>query len=315
MRRFALILLLAGLMAPASFAHAPDGPIAPRDLWHHWSFDPIVWVSLLVAHLLYVYGLLHAWTRTGAGRIVPLWRLASFMAGELVLVIALISPLDPLGETLLAAHMVQHILLSAVAPPLLVLGLPVRAWTWALPRTWRRLGASPPVRFVVGVMNTLSRPPIATLIATLVLWLWHAPALFEAALEVEWIHTLEHVSFFLSSLLLWRAAFSHRTSSVAAAGIVLVTFMTGGMLGGLMLLAPVPLYDWYGDSAVLWGLSALQDQQLAGLAMWVPAGGVYLAAFAVFALRAADLSPRSSGSRRGPSKGIIRASTSSRSIK
>jgi putative membrane protein len=297
------------------FAHSTGGPLAPEDLWHHWSFDPLVWVSLLLAHTLYVWGLLRAWARAGVNRIIPLWRAASFMAGELVLVVALISPLDPLGETLLSAHMVQHILLSAVAPPLLALGHPVRAWTWAFPRRWRRMGASAPVRMLVQTVNFLARPVTATLIAAFTLWLWHVPALFEAALEVEWIHTLEHAGFFFTSLILWQAVFAHRTSAIAAAGVVLVTFMTGGLLGGLLLLAPVPLYDWYGDSAVLWRLTALQDQQLAGLAMWVPAGGVYLVAFAVFALRAADLPPRSSGARRGPRTGIIRASTSSRSMK
>jgi putative membrane protein len=296
------------------FAHSSGGAIGPQDLWHHWSFDPLVWIPLLLAHILYVWGVLRAWARAGVNRIIHLWRAICFMAGELVLVSALISPLDPLGETLLAAHMAQHILLAAVAPPLLALGHPVLAWTWAFPQHWRRLGATAPIRFLVRTIDVLARPVTATVISAFVLWLWHAPALFEAALEVEWIHTLEHAGFFFSSLLLWQAAFARGTSAIAAAGVVLVTFMTGGMLGGLLLLAPVPLYDWYGDLALLWGLTPLQDQQLAGLAMWVPAGGVYLAAFAVFALRAADVS-RPPGSGRGPSAGIMRASTSSRSIK
>jgi putative membrane protein len=295
------------------FAHSSSGAIGPDDLWHHWSFDPLVWVTLSLAHILYVWGVLRAWARAGVSRVIHLWRAVSFMAGELVLVSALISPLDPLGETLLSAHMAQHILLAAVAPPLLVRGHPIRAWTWAFPQSLRRVGATAPVRFLVRAADILARPVTATVISAFALWLWHAPALFEAALEVEWIHTLEHASFFFASLLLWQAVLDRRTGPVVAAGVVLVTFMTGGMLGGLMLLAPVPLYDWYGDLALLWGLTPLQDQQLAGLAMWVPAGGVYLAAFAAFALRAA--APRSPGSRRGPSNGIIRASTSSRSMK
>lgn len=297
------------------FAHSSGGAIGPQDLWHHWSFDPLVWASLILAHTLYVWGLLRAWARAGVNRIIPLWRAICFMAGELVLILALVSPLDPLGETLLSAHMVQHILLSAVAPPLLVLGHPIRAWTWAFPRQWRRVGASSPARFLVRVADILTRPVTATVICAFVLWLWHAPALFEAALEVEWVHTLEHASFFFSSLLLWQAVLAYRTSAVAAAAMVLVTFMIGGMLGGLLLLAPVPLYDWYGDLALLWNLTPLQDQQLAGLAMWVPAGGVYLVAFAVFAFGApSDLRrPRFSGPRR--SGGIIRARTSSRSMK
>jgi putative membrane protein len=295
-------------------AHSGGAAIGPDDLWHHWSFDPLVWIPLLLAHVLYVCGVMRAWARAGVSRIIHLWRAVAFMAGELVLVVALISPLDPLGETLLSAHMAQHILLAAVAPPLLVLGHPVRAWTWAFPQSWRRMGATPPLRFLVGAAGVLSRPATATVIAMLVLWLWHAPALFETALEIEWVHTLEHASFFFSSLLLWQAVLDRRTRPVAAAVVILIAFLTGGMLGGLLLLAPAPLYDWYGDLARLWGLTPIEDQQLAGLAMWVPAGGVYLVAFAVFALRAAEFL-RASGSARGPSHGIIRASTSSRSMK
>jgi len=101
-------------------------------------------------------------------------------------------------------------------------------------------------------------------------------------------------------------------SAVAAAGATLVVFMAGGMLGGVLCLAPAPLYYWYGNRALLWGMSPLEDQQLAGMLMWVVAGGVYLAAFAVLAFRAAD--PAGAGRSR-PSHGIIRASTSSRSMK
>ncbi len=297
------------------FGHAGGAAIGPPDLWHHWSFDPLVWVPLLIAHVLYVWGVLRAWARAGVNRIIHLWRAICFMAGELVLVIALISPLDPLGETLLSAHMAQHILLAAVAPPLLVLGHPIRAWTWAFPQGWRRIGATTPVRFLVRTVDVLTRPVTATVIAAFVLWLWHAPALFEAALEEEWVHTLEHASFFFTSLLLWQSALDRRTSAEAAAVLVLVAFMTSGLLGGLLLLAPVPIYDWYGDLPLLWDLTPLQDQQLAGLMMWVPAGGIYLVAFAAFALRAADGVSRSPVSGRGPSKGIMRASTSSRSMK
>jgi putative membrane protein len=295
------------------FGHG-SGAIGPPDLWHHWSFDPPVWIPLLLAHILYVWGVLRAWARAGVNRIVHLWRAICFMVGELVLVAALISPLDPLGETLLSAHMIQHILLAAVAAPLLVLGRPIRAWTWAFPQRWRRVGGAAPIRLLVKTVDALTRPLAATVMASFVLWLWHAPVLFESALEVEWIHTLEHASFLLTSLLLWQAALARRTGAVAAAGAIVVTFLTGGMLGGLLLLAPSPLYDWYGDLALLWEITPLQDQQLAGLAMWVPAGGVYLVAFAVFALRAAA-DPLSPGSGRGPSSGIMRASTSSRSMK
>lgn len=312
MRTFIALLATLVLLPPPAFAHGDGLPISPSEIWHHWNFDPLVCVPLLLAHWLYGRGVMRAWKQADIGRVVPVWRAACFIAGELVLVAALVAPLDPLGETLLSAHMAQHILLTAVAPSLLVLGMPVIAWTWALPPTWRRVGATPTARGLAVVMAVLSRPLLASLVATAVMWAWHAPVLFEAALVDETIHTIEHITFFAGALLAWQAALSPHASAVAGAGATLVVFMAGGMLGGVLCLAPVPLYDWYGNRALLWGMSPLEDQQLAGLLMWVVAGGVYLAAFAVLAFRAAD--PAGSGRSR-TSHGIIRASTSSRSMK
>lgn len=310
--RFTTAVLLAVLIAPAAFAHGGDGPLTPQTVWHHWNFDPWIWAPLLLGHWLYGRGITRAWRKAGLDRIVPVWRVMAFATGELLLVAALISPVDPLGETLLTAHMVQHILLTAAASPLLVLGLPIRAWTWGLPRSWRRVGSLPLTRGLVRLTTSLSQPIAATLVGALVLWVWHAPALFEGALVDPVIHTVEHMSFLLTSLLFWTGVFARGTRPIAAAGMVLVTFMAGGLLGGLLCLAPMQLYGWYGGYAQLWGMSGVEDQQLAGLAMWVPAGGIYLVAFAVFAVRVAD-PPRILPRR--PSIGIIRASTSSRSMK
>jgi putative membrane protein len=309
-RWLALLSLLT--ISPPALAHGDGLPIGPSEVWHHWSFDPFVVTPLLLAHWLYVRGTMRAWARAGLGRIVPRWRVAAFMAGELVLVIALVSPLDSLGETLLSAHMAQHILLTAVAPPLLVLGIPVRAWTWAFPRSWRRVGASQPMRGIAAIAAALSRPLIASGIAVGTMWAWHVPALFEAALTDPTIHTLEHVTFFAGALLGWRAALSPQVSAIAATVAVFLVFMASGVLGGLLTLAPVPLFDWYGNRALLWRMTPLQDQQLAGLAMWVAAGGIYLLAFAVLAVRVAD--PAGAGRAR-PSQGIMRVSTLSRSMK
>lgn len=306
------LLAIATLMAPPAFAHGDGPPISPAELWHHWSFDPLVWLPLLVAHWLYGRGVARAWARAGIGRIISRWRLGCFMAGEVTLAVALISPLDPLGETLLSAHMAQHILLTAVAPPLLLLGSPILVWTWAMPATWRSIGASPAVRTASRLLNWLCRPLIASLIASGVLWMWHVPTLFETALEDEVVHTLEHLTFFAAALLGWQAALSPYVSAVAAASVTLIVFMAGGMLGGVLSLAPVVLYDWYGNRALLWGITPLQDQQLAGLLMWVLAGGVYLAAFVGLAVRVA--APGGAGRSR-PSHGIMRDSTSSRSTK
>ena len=272
--------------APAA-AHGP-APIQPDALWRAWSFDPLVIAPLLIAHWAYGRGVLRLWARAGRWRGIGRTQVLLFVLGELALVVALISPLDQLGGTLLSAHMAQHGLLVAVAPPLLLLGQPGAAFAWALPRGWSkgRLAATA-WQALARLGRALSRPLPAASLHGLALWAWHAPGLFDAALEREWLHTLEHVSFFGTGLLFWRAILDTRSIRRIgpALGAAFATLMHGGLLGGLVTMAPVPLYSWYDGRAELWGLTPLEDQQLAGLLMWVPMGLVYFAACLLLASR------------------------------
>lgn len=273
-----LVLTLALLAPGVALAHGADLPIGPHDLWHHWTFDAVVLAPLLVGHWLYGRGVLRLWARAGHGRGIQPWQVASFAAGELVLAIALISPLDGLGETLLTAHMAQHGLLVAVAPPLLLLGRPGTAWAHALPRPWRRqLGRGAP-GMALRLFRWLSRPGIAMLHHGAVLWLWHAPALFTAALENIWLHRLEHALFFATAMLFCAGLLRARSGAALAGalGAALFTLMHTGFLGAFLTLAHRPFYPFYEGRSELWGLSALEDQQLAGLLMWVPMGALYL---------------------------------------
>ncbi|MDZ4689885.1 cytochrome c oxidase assembly protein [Terricaulis sp.] len=292
------------------FAHGDGLPIGPDEIWHHWRFDVWIWGPLLTLHWLYGRGVLRAWRRAGFGRIILPARVASFAAGEVILVIALISPLDPLGETLLSAHMVQHLLLAAAAPPLLILGAPATALVWATPASWRNAARWPPVRIATAIWSWLTRPLIATSLHGLAIWLWHIPALFNFALRDDGVHTAEHLSFLFTGLMFAASVLRRDTAPFVGAMLVLATFVHMGVMAAILVLSPTPLYA-YGDFAMLWGMSGLSDQQLAGLIMWAPAGGVYLAAFAVVSallLRAPDASARAR-------MGSIRASTSSRSMK
>lgn len=308
MKDAALVIAVWAVLAGSAWAHGGDLPIGPRQLSHHWSFDPLVWAPLLAAHWLYGRGVLRAWRRAGKGRIISRGRVACFALGEIFLVIALISPLDPLGETLLSAHMGQHILLTTFAPLLLVLGAPLTAFTWALPPSWRKSLNAPLVRTLSVVGAFLTRPAIAASLHGVAIWVWHAPAAFDAALRDESWHTFEHVSFFVTALMFWSAVFNARSSAGVGAFYVLTTFVQSGALGAILVLAPAQLYA-YGDRAMLWDLSPLADQQLAGLLMWTPAGLFYLAAFAFLGARMLDVyhGRRSSRERNG----IMRASTSS----
>jgi putative membrane protein len=221
------------------------------------------------------------WTRAGLWRGIGRRHVAAFVFGLAVVIIALVSPLDQLGGTLLSAHMTQHGLLITAAPLLLLLGKPGVAFAWALPAGWSRGGlAAMAWRPLARTGRWLSCPFPAAALHGLALWIWHAPGLFDEAVEREWLHTLEHASFFGTGLLFWWAILDARSGARigAALAAAFATLMHGGLLGGLITMAPRPLYGSYLGRTELWGLTALEDQQLAGLLMWVPMGIVYFGA-------------------------------------
>jgi putative membrane protein len=277
-------LVVAALLSSATpaWAHGPGLPIGPGELWHHWTFDLWIIVPLCLLHWLYGHGLLRLWNRAGWGRGIGPAQVSAFLAGELMLVLALVSPLDPLGETLLTAHMVQHGLLVTLAPLLLLAGRPGAALPWALPLAWRRrMARSRPTRFVARAFAWTLRPLPAAVLHGLALWLWHAPALFETALENPALHTLEHTSFVATALMFWwavLAASRSRHSVAPAVAAIFITLLHSGFLGALITFAPNILYGWYEGRTAVWSIDTLTDQQLAGLVMWVPVGLLYLSA-------------------------------------
>jgi cytochrome c oxidase assembly factor CtaG len=182
--------------------------------------------------------------------------------------------------------MAQHGLLVAVAPPLLLMGQPGAAFAWALPSGWSRGRMSAAWRPIARLGRALSLPFPAAVLHGLALWIWHAPGLFDAAVEREWLHTLEHVSFFGTALLFWRAVIRAAAGREAAAGGLVACFVTllqSGILSALLSFAREPLFRT--TDAAAWGLTALEDQQLAGAIMSVPMGIVYLGAGLAMAAR------------------------------
>src|SRR4051794_15444291 len=161
---------LAGVLlasARAALAH-PGQPPAPHDLWSAWSLDPLVVVGLVLGAALYARGVRLLWRSAGVGHGVRGWQVAANAAGILSLVVALVSPLDALGQALFAAHMAQHLVLIVVSAPLLVLGAPLLPLLWALPLGWRReIGrgwlATSPLRTAWAL---LSQPLIALALQT-----------------------------------------------------------------------------------------------------------------------------------------------------
>jgi putative membrane protein len=285
--RPALILCLCAgvaLLLPLSFASAHEGkPHRLRDLPFTWGTDPLVILSLALSGWLYWRGVRRLW-RKGEERGLGLrrWEALSYALGWSTLFIALVSPLHPLGEVLFSAHMTQHELLMLVAAPLLVLGRPVIAFLWALPVGWaRRAGGWGRARPLQSVWRFVTNPLAAWAIHAVALWGWHAPVLFQATLRSSLVHMIQHLFFLGSALLFWWALI-HGPQGVMGYGVALLYLFTtsvhSGVLGALITFTGSVLYPAYSTTTASWGLTALEDQQLGGLIMWVPAGLVYIIA-------------------------------------
>lgn len=289
--RHLYLVVLAGFLFVAHvqpvLAH-PGEPLAPHDLWSAWSWEPALLTGLALCIGTYGYGVSALWQRAGFGRGLRRWQVAAFGVGWITLWIALVSPLDALGSVLFSAHMLQHLLLILAAPPLLILGAPHIALIWALPRPARRWLAQAWRRTAWRtVWQTLSQPVLVWGLAGGTFWLWHVPSLYQAALQNEGIHALEHITFLGTAVLFWWTLLhpGRRLSQGAGILFVFTTMLQNGLLGALLTFASYPWYPAYANRVAAWGLTPLEDQQLAGLIMWIPAGVVYLlTALAMFAL-------------------------------
>lgn len=249
---------LAGLWSAVpmtAFAHGVEaGGIEQAPLWFTQTLFLFAWLA-------YAVGASRRRPASGAR--------AVFHGAMLITGIALFGPLDEMAESSAAWHMVQHMLLIAVVAPLLVLARPLPQWRAVfgarIDRLWR------------GLHRASRRPMACALVHGLAIWFWHAPGPYVAALEVPLWHVLEHASFLFSGWLFWWSVLRPgRAGTLASAGALLLTATHTGMLGALLVFAEGPLYSA--------AQSALADQQMAGLLMWVPGGFVYLlvAAWAAF---------------------------------
>lgn len=282
MTRAACILLLAALAWPTfgGMALAHGGG---HEEGFGWSFDPVLMLPLFVSGALVGAGLLRLRWRTSRTAQRRRWRSAAFAAGWTILLLAVASPLHAWGEHLFSAHMVEHEAIMAVAAPLLVLSRPWGPALWALPSAARRAVAGalrlPGWR---AAWRWCTHPAVATAQHAVVLWVWHAPAFFEASLASEGLHRLQHVSFLASAILFWWSVLRRASLGEAFAHVTL-TMLHMSVLGALIALAPRVIYHAQTAGAPLAGLTPLADQQIAGLVMWVPAGGLYAAVALAFA--------------------------------
>ena len=277
-------VLLVGVPRLA-LAHV-GGVVGPDDLWSQWGGNAGEILLLLVPALWYAAGVRALWRQAGRGHGIAAWRVAAFGAGLLVLAGALLSPLDALADALFSAHMVQHLLLILVAAPLLVAGAPVLAFLWSLPIGARRaVGRWWTARLLVRqAVHAVTSPGSAFALHLVALWFWHLPVPYQAALASPGMHALEHLSFLGTAGLFWWAVAPpmgrRRASEGAALLLIAGTLMQSGALGAVLMLARAPWYPAHAAGARAWSTTLLDDQQLAGLVMWVPASFVYMAAAA-----------------------------------
>jgi len=272
-------LLFATFFPPL---HASGGPPGGR-FYTHWYLQPSV--ALMVFGLATAYV---AWTgplnrrRPGAeDRPVTGRQVAAFLGGCLALLVALGPPMDDWsGYYLLSAHMVQHLMLTMLVPPLLLLGTP----GWVLAPLLR-------VRVVERLGYYLTRPLVGFVLAGLAYALWHLPPLYVAALRSEPVHVVEHQVFLLTGLLAWwplcgNLAAWPRLSPPLQCLYLFLTTIPGGIVGAIITMADPGLYPPYGDVQERpFGLDIATDQQIAGLIMWVGANTVYLVLITVIFLR------------------------------
>jgi putative membrane protein len=246
-------------------------PVA--DAPYAWSLHPQVLLAAALAGGAYAWRL-----RASRGGYL---RAAAFAGGLTVLVLALVSPIDRLGEErLFSAHMAQHLLLADVAPILLLLGLSRQIMRPAV----RRLA---PIERLLG---PLAHPLTALVLVVAVVWVWHLPAMYELALRNPWAHQLEHLTFLGAGIAFWWYVIEpvpprRRLRGMASAGYLAAAKLLLGALGVLLAFSPDALYETYESAPRTWGLSAVEDLNVGGLLMMLEQSIVLVTFFAIVFVR------------------------------
>src|SRR6266508_1891818 len=244
--------------------------------WVEVQVDPLLVVPLVAIGVAYAVGYRRFARRRHAD---PGYQTRGtlFILGYTALLVALLSPLHSVGEQFFSVHMVQHLLLTLVAAPLLLLSNSMPVLLWALPprdraAIGRLIGQPGPLR---STLVWLTQPLIAGGVFVVTQWAWHQPVLYELALASRWAHYLEHLVFFGTAVLFWwpvigAAPLRTPLGYPARMAYTFLGWMPNTLLGAGISLSRGPLYPTYINAAHTYGIDAAADQQLAGLIMWVP---------------------------------------------
>ncbi len=257
-----------------------------RALLSGWEWRPEVLVVLVPLAALYTLGWRRLRRRSLYGKLATWPKLAAYLGGMVILAAALLSPIDRLGSQLFFMHMIQHMLTIMVAAPLILLAGPFPFMLWSLPEGLRRrIGAlfahNTPVR---RGFAAITRPGVTWLVFITVYLGWHDGNAYNAALYHDWIHDIEHISFFVAAVLYWwpivgpAPLVGSRMPAWAKMGYLLGTIPPNMFVGVSIAFASEVLYTYYLSVPRLWGFSIMQDQQLSGAIMWIPGSMMFIIA-------------------------------------
>lgn len=269
--RFLAVCAATALPTPA-LAHADHEADAASMVG--WTITPDIFIGILLVGALYAAGLWRQRDKDSAG---SRWKHASFFSGLATLFVALQSPLDALADHLFFMHQVQHLLLQTVGPILLMLAAPQGLLLAGVSETLRRhvLGPLLSSRAVRGLFGLLARPWITALLLVASLYAWHWPPYHDLAVLDDTVHYLMHVTMLAAGLLFYWRVFDPRPAPHGARygtrwNILVFTMTANMLLGAAIALKDTALYTAYDQISQLWELSALTDERIGGLIMWIP---------------------------------------------
>ena len=282
-------------------------PIPPFD-WNRWESHVSTLIGIGVLAGLYLWAIGPMSRRAGITPRATGWQVTSFFSGLAVMFLALNGPVHDLSDYyLFSVHMVQHLLLTQVMPPLLLLGLPEFALRPLIRPRW--------VRAVAGV---LTRPAVAFGLYTVSFTGWHLQPAYDLMMRNHGVHIVTHLQFMFTAVIMWWPVLSplREFPRMSYGGQMLYLFLIGipmMAVAALITLAEVVLYPWYSASPRVWGITPLDDQRLGGITMWVPGGLFYwvVMSFVFFAwvrqerrLDDAEAAERERAAEASPSRGV-----------
>lgn len=257
-----------------------------KALLSSWEWRLEIIVILLALGLLYSFG----WSRLrrqSARHGMATWpRLVAYLAGLGIVAVSLMSPIDLLGGQLFFMHMIQHMLTIMLAAPLLLLANPYPFMIWGLPAGGRRAVTrlfTEDSAFQSG-LGAVTRPVVTWLVFLTVYLGWHDATLYNAALRSDWVHDVQHITFFLAAVLFWwpvvgPAPHIHKRFPGFARMVYLIGMIPPNMFVGVSIAyATTVIYTYYESVPRIWGVSALEDQMLGGAIMWIPGSMMFIIA-------------------------------------